>query len=110
SFEEMSDDDRLQLELVVIEKDMLLHEHTLPVVTHSRTIYNPTAWVEETNQVTLPEDQVELLFSGRFPLAETDTAFWNVASVRKIIKEINGTRFQLTYQVNNLIPIRFELE
>ncbi len=110
SYEEVSDEDHLQLELVVIAKDMLRYEHTLPIVTHSRTIYDPSAWVEETNRVTLPIEQVNQLFSGSFALAETDTAFWNVASVRKIVKEIEGTRFELTYQVNNLTPIRIEFE
>ncbi len=110
SFEKASDEDRLQLELVVIAKDMLLYEHTLPIVTHTRTIYDPSAWIEEAEQLTLLSEQVDYIFSGSFALAETDTAFWNVASVRKIVKEIDSVRFELTYQVNNLTPIRIEFE
>ncbi len=110
SFIKASDEDHLKLELVVVEKEKLGEENTIPFVAHTRFLYDSSIWVEETNRVTLPIEQVDQLFSGRFALAETDTAFWNVASVRKIVKEINSVRFELTYQVNNLSPIRIELE
>lgn len=109
SYQKASDVDSLLLELVIIPKSELLEAHALPSVNHSRIHHNLSDW-STGNQITLPAEEVDDLFERNRLLADTDTAFWNVASVRKIVKVINGKQFQITYQVNNLHPLAIENE
>lgn len=106
TYEKASDQDSLALELVVIPKTELTRQHDLPSVNHTR-IYFAKLQYEEGKVTVLHEELEHMKEFGWFP-TEEDTVFWNVASLRKVIKVVDGKNMQLAYQRNHLVPVDIE--
>lgn len=106
TFTKASEQDSLNLELIIISKEKMKRNREIPFIDHSRTFF--AKLVHEAGKVTVLSGELQYMNERGFSPTEEDTAFWNVAAVRKVIKTVDGKNMQLTYQVNHIIPVTVE--
>nr|WKN38346.1 hypothetical protein K4G66_06480 [Tunicatimonas sp. TK19036] len=106
TYQKTSEKDSLWLELVIIPKSELSTPQANSFVDHGRVFFVPIH--QEEGKIRVPKETLTPLFERDFAPTADDTVFWNVASVRKVIKTVDGKNMQLTYQHSCFVPIRIE--
>lgn len=105
AYQKRSANDSIHLELIIVPKSELSKDRPIPFIDHARVFPDITA---DSSQIIIPVATLVELFNSPFAPTAEDTVFWNVATVRKVIKRVENQYVQITYQVNNLRPIAIE--
>ena len=107
TFTKASPKDSLLFELLFIPKTEFNRIRTDPFVNHNLWRFRA---LTKGNQLLIPGKMIEQTFSRsnyqKSPNA--DTAFVNVATLRRVIKIVGDKKIGLTYQINDYHPVRIQ--